>query len=215
VTMGALVTVSLPCAAVEALMSLDSGRLSGQVRRAVETVLSSGRPCPPAPVPTGCRVRTQVYVREPLYGRLVELVEGGVYNSLAEAVRSVVLCFLGMPPTAAPAGEPRRRSYEHRLPVLAAPMCGSASLGVGEELVRVVKCALRRLVEGARGRVVAVGAKRVCKALGLASTCVPPVYMAALFDMVREVVGDCALYEYRRVDGITLVADVACLRGRL
>jgi len=45
--MGALVTVSLPCAAVEALMSLDGGRLSGQVRRAVEAVLSSGRPCPP------------------------------------------------------------------------------------------------------------------------------------------------------------------------
>jgi len=207
------VTVTLPCAAVEALMSLDSGgSLSGQVRRAVDSVLSSGRPCPPAPAPTGCRVRTQVYLRGPLYGRLVELVEGGVYRSLAEAVRSAVLCFLGLPPTAVSAGEPR--PYEHRLPVLAT-MCDSANLGVGEELERVVRCALRRLVEGAKGRVVAVGAKRVCKALGLASRCVPPVYMAALLDMVREVVGDCALYEYRRVDGITLVADVTCLRGRL
>jgi len=214
VTMGAMVTVTLPCAAVEALMSLDGGgQLSGHVRRVVETALSSGRPCPPAPVPTGCRVRAQVYIREPLYRRLIELVDSGVYDSLAQAVRSAVLCFLGLPPTA-PAREPRR-NYERHLPVLVSSVCGVAHLGVSEELERAVRCALRRILEGARGNAVAVGAKRVCKVLGLASTCVPPAYMAALFDAVRRVVGDCALYEYRRVDGVTLVADARCLRGRL
>jgi len=98
--------------------------------------------------------------------------------------------------------------------------CGRVDFfGEWEGVRRAVECALRYIVAGARGRVVAVNAVKISRILfgGGPPT---PLYAYTLLTAVEEVAGPCVVEHILRrgANGRkrhTIVIDAACLRQRL
>jgi len=86
-----------------------------------------------------------------------------------------------------------------------------------ESLVRFVRCALWTLVEGARGRVVAISVKKICRYVmgDRDGNCFAVVYKSVLLSVIRELAAPCIIHDVS-VDGKReLICDAACLRSIL
>jgi len=98
--------------------------------------------------------------------------------------------------------------------------CGHVNFfGDWGDFLKVVRCALKYIVAGARGRVVAVNAVKLSRVL-FGGDPPAPIYGAALLAAVEEVAGECIVDRIvkRKVNGRkrhTIILDVACLKRLL
>jgi len=86
-----------------------------------------------------------------------------------------------------------------------------------ESLVRFVRCALWTLTEGAKGRVVTISVKKICRHVmgDRDGNCFAVVYKSVLLNVIEEVVAPCIVSQVSKDGKHELICNATCLRSLL
>jgi len=192
--------------------------VSSYIAAAVKEALS--RPtelCKPPHAPRGS-VYVATYLYERVYRQLAALVKLGIYKSVSDAVRAALAKKLGLPcePVDFAVVAPPRAVIHHG--------CGAVNFaGDWERVKAFTACLMRKLLEGARGRVLTFNLRRICGALGAGAKgdCMSPTFALSIYQAVEEVASGCIIERVlsRKAGGKrkshTLLLDVECLKRAL
>jgi len=198
----------------EAVRATAGGNMSRWIAGAIAEMLAAGELCIAPPL-NGAVVDLAVYLPPHLYDELQRLVERGVYVSVSDAVRGAIARRLGLCRRVVPYSLISARGDAVWRP------CGPVDFKDWARVVEFARCALHWLLKIARGRAVHFNMRQLCTALvgEYRGNCIATTYATLVYEAVREVAGDCVVFERRKtVNGAkrhTLVLDVACLRWRV
>jgi len=200
------VSVTVPRAVLDAARTVARGQLTRLNSLAVSALAELAARGVPCRAPNGERVTYIFSLPSPLLEKVRRMVDAGLYSSISEAVSAALAWRVGM---CGSASAPRGRPLSP---------CGAVDASSSWERVReFVACAVRLLAERARGRVVSVGVRQLCKLANGGGESCKIAYMAdAVLDAVRELYGDCVVEVWpRRRGGRAVLLDRECLSRRL